>query len=272
MLQPRTELTALAAAGGAAPVTVVDDAAFGVGAVCELVELVDGLGLAARGLEAADGLWRPRAVAEDLRWADLPAARCFPPAARCFPPAAEQLVGVAALPVPGAGSLVVGDFFFGGHVGVVLPADDTGAWAAPVVVVGGAAPVPAGAGAGVAVLGIVADAGSVVSADVAVVEVAAGAVAVVEVGAGAVAVVAVVAVPVSAVVDGAVVVAVVVAPAGGGVAAGGPSAAVAPAGHVGSAVDSAMVLARIDRRGRRAPRRRSVRKIRPMRNEPGRPP
>jgi hypothetical protein len=49
------------------------------------------------------------------------------PVERCFAPAFEQLVSVPPLPLPGAGFCVVAELFFGGHVGVVVPAGGAGA-------------------------------------------------------------------------------------------------------------------------------------------------
>jgi hypothetical protein len=112
----RTELTALVAAGEAAAEIVVGDGLVGVATAFERVELFDELEVVVWWLVAPDTVCRPRAFpAVRLRAVDLPAAWRFAPGF-------EQLVIVIALALSGAGSCFLGDPFFGGHVGVVVPA------------------------------------------------------------------------------------------------------------------------------------------------------
>jgi hypothetical protein len=267
-LQPRTEPGALSVAGGAAAETVLADELLGVAVAVERLELFDELEAAVRRLAALGTVCPRRALpAARFRGADLP-AEC------CLVPVSGQLVSVTALPLPGTGSCVVDEFFVGGQVGVIVPPGAAEAWAAPVVVVAGGAPEPVGPADGVAVLAAVLDARGVAASDVVVVVVGVAPVAVVGVVAVAAAVVvgvvgAPVSVAVAVAVAGAVVTSVVVGPAGAVIAACAPSAVVAPV-QVVSAVDIASVLARIDKRGRPARRLWSVRRSRPMRDEPGR--
>jgi hypothetical protein len=265
-LQPRTDPGALGVAGGAAAETVLADELLGTAVAVERLVLLDELEAAVGRLATLGTVCPPPALpAARFRGADLPAA-C------CLVPVSGQLVSVTALPFPGTGSCVVDELFVGGHVGVIVPPGAAEAWAAPVVGSAGGTPEPVGTADGVTVLAAVVDAGGVGASDVVVVVVGVAPVAVVGVVAGAAAaVVGVVGAPVSVAVAvaGAVVTSVVVGLAGAVIAACAPSAVVAPV-QVVSAVEIASVLARIDKRGRPARRLWSVRRSRPMHDEPGR--